>query len=172
MVHLTCVLPDARWCRDISGELRPQLQAASQQVASLTSDTATEAAAMRTSYTQQISNLKAEVTSLQQALVDARAAQTLPQPPLQGSRTASRPTSADAAPLLAQRVEQLEAANAALERALLDAHSNRPSGTSAAAEVEMLLQNSRAALAERDAQVGSLKAELEILHTLQGHAKV
>lgn len=129
------------------------MQAASDQVASITAESANEAATLRTSYAQQISDLQAEVALLQQGKAVAPAA----------SSTTSAPQSLAPDAVLCSRVEQLEAANAALEQALLSARGPDRVVGKDAEESRVLLTQCRAALAEKDAQVGSLAAEVEIL---------
>jgi chromosome segregation ATPase len=127
---------------------------------------------MRTSYQQQISTLEAQAAELQRALNDARSSQPLRASP---RRINLAPELTELASVMGPRVKELEAANAALERALLDVHDTRIQGSMIDRHIpgsDALLQQARVALAERDAEVGSLKAEIEILHKQRGAALV
>jgi small-conductance mechanosensitive channel len=156
--------------RSLRWELRDSqacLQAASKQVLELSSDAQAESAKLRASYQQQISTLEAQVCDLERALHDARCAapmRRLPSPHRAGQQAAA-PAGA-----LAQRVEQLEAANAALERALLDAHgrgSRVQTSERRMNESDAMLHHVQASLAERDAQLAGLQAELGMLRGQQ-----
>ena len=141
------------------------MQEAAQQLSEATAEMAADSAKLRASCQAQVATLEERVASLQQSLQAAQAA-----PPAHSAASPARASGAarsigDHGDML-QRVQQLEAANEDLERALVEAHTQgRHGGTpqrSATDSDELLLQ-ARSALADRDAQLGRLHAELKIL---------
>ena len=161
------------WWRDD----RPNrwMQAASRQVTEVTAEADAESAKLRASYKKQVSSFESQLAELQLALNDARATQPLraAASPHKGAAPQTSGTHGAVAELQ-QRVEQLESANAALERALLDAHGQhandqsneqrRPDSGSAQ------LQQACAALENRDAELDDVRAELDVLRSEAGAA--
>lgn len=136
------------------------VQEASKQMTTVSSQAEEETAKLRASYKQQIAALEAQVADLQHAAPARHSARSQ-------TRSASS-TDANCMPgaALHQRVQQLEAANAALEQALVDAHDRQPRNASAerhSAESDALLHHARATDAQCEQQVSQLQAQLHAL---------
>jgi hypothetical protein len=138
------------------------VQAAAKQLSEVSSEMAAESAKMRSSFQAQISMLDTQVQELQDALASARASRPLRAPAFSQTTPRKSGNSADA---LTARVKQLEAANMALESALLECQSmglHKVGAAQGDSESAALLQ-ARKALAEKDAQLGRLRLEVELL---------
>lgn len=148
------------------------MQEASKQVTAVTTQAEEEAEKLRASYKQQVGTLEAQVADLQQAAAasSAHPGTSAPSQPQQQAATDGVALQ-QAGTALQQRVQQLEAANAALERALLDSHTQQPRSRSAerqSAESDADLRHTQDTLARREHQVSQLQAELKALQVCLG----
>jgi small-conductance mechanosensitive channel len=129
---------------------------------------AAESAKMRSSFQAQISMLDTQVQELQDALASARASRPLRAPTSSHTTPQKQSNSVD---VLTERVKQLETANMALESVLLGAQNKGLHSlgvTQDESDIACLLQEARTALAERDAQLGRLRLELELMQAQHG----
>jgi hypothetical protein len=132
------------------------LQGAAKQLAQVTSEAANDAAQMRSSWHEQVSALEAQIQQLQ---ADSNACEGVAAPVSHSSSSATITT-------LEDRVAQLEAANAALEQAVLDSHARlSASGRDEqhASQKDIELQDALTALQDRDAEISKVTAELQLL---------
>ena len=139
-----------------------------------------EAARLRASYKQQIITLEGQVAELERALHDARSTAPLSCEVLSPYKARTRKSTSQSAhgtaavqgagQALVQRIKQLEAANVALERALLDTHgkggvpAESIEGAGSTAESAQL-QHAHASLAAREAEVQSLQMQVQDLRS-------
>lgn len=145
-------------------ELLPDVQATAKQLAQATSEAAGDAAKMRASWHQQVADLERQVEDLRAELAGATQ--------LEAEGAPSHNSGAQA---LTDRVCQLEAANSALEQALLESHAKlTASGRSEqlASRTDAELQDALATLERRDGEVSRLHAELQMFQAQAAAATV